>query len=201
LKIKNIKAFDMFNKFMILNLMIAITLSACSENEIMDISSSAKMYKVLISKDSIQIDSVPNLLLSCIDINLSLGSLQSLSQDQNKELFLFGQCLVKDHTFDAIWILNKSYENRVKEDNLDSLYNLISNKALIAEEFKVLLFRLRLESVDDPLLDDPYVFPCTVDAYLISNNIESILLGSTKIQSWEEYVQLQYKCIYGLKFP
>ncbi|MEY3199974.1 MAG: hypothetical protein RJA13_1932 [Bacteroidota bacterium] len=191
----------MFNKFMILNLMIAITLSACSENEIMDISSSAKMYKVLISKDSIQIDSVPNLLLSCIDINLSLGSLQSLSQDQNKELFLFGQCLVKDHTFDAIWILNKSYENRVKEDNLDSLYNLISNKALIAEEFKVLLFRLRLESVDDPLLDDPYVFPCTVDAYLISNNIESILLGSTKIQSWEEYVQLQYKCIYGLKFP
>jgi hypothetical protein len=129
------------------------------------------------------------------------GALQSLKKGQNKELYVFGQCISESNSFDIIWVMNISYEDRVKYD-IDELKsefarNSFKKESHLKNGFMSFVFKLPLKGIKDPLLDDPYIFPCRVEVLYNSGNDDVLLSrGIFDVDSWEDYVQLQYNQIF-----
>jgi|GEM_PF-2023651 len=132
------------------------------------------------------------------ELRIWIGSLQSLESNQKKEKYVFGQCISgKDAGFDVIWAMNEPYEQRTEnENNLESKFETNYNNNVIVEGFNTFLFKLFLQKVKDPLLDDPYNFPVTVSVFRNSGD-SFIRKGDFVVNTWEEYVQLQYKFIFS----
>jgi hypothetical protein len=140
--------------------------------------------------------------LKCNDVlKIWYGALQSLKKGQNKELYVFGQCISENNSFDIIWVMNISYEDRAKYD-IDELKsefarNAFKKESHIKNGFMSFVFKLPLKEIKDPLLDDPYIFPCKVEVLYNSGNDDVLLSrGFFNVDSWEDYVQLQYNQIF-----
>jgi len=148
-------------------------------------------------EDSVKSEnSMDNLLidLSCDkSLSLYIGGLQGLNEIQYSEIYKFGQCNNGQSSFDIIWVLDKPYEQRSKIDA--SFYDKIPDSMML-KDFVTYLFKLPLKQVSDPLLDDPYVFPSTVEVFALHSETNITSLGTYRIKSSKEYVQLQYKSIF-----
>ncbi len=128
-------------------------------------------------------------------LHIYLGSLQSLNENQKKEIYKFGQHIDGINSFDVIWVLNKPYIERQLEPNLQDGYDN-SEASFVNEKFASFIFQLPLKNIEDILLDDPYQFPCNVDVFLLNKKRELINLGNFEVKTWEDYIQLQYKVIF-----
>lgn len=131
------------------------------------------------------------------------GSIQGLSQNQTKELYVFGQCQSQQNGFDVIWVNNKLHKSLTfnKLDELEKRFEKEDfQENYLKKGFSAYFFRLPLKEVKDPLLDFPYEFPCKVEVYYNSGKNEKInKVGEFDVLSWEDYVQLQYSCLFTIK--
>lgn len=100
-----------------------------------------------------------------------------------------------ENSFDVVWLLNKSNEERlnISTDELKRNYEMYASKETSDDLFKVFYFKLPMKQVDDPLLDDPYYFPVVVEIFIQDNRgFEPKFLKKETVSNWDEYVQLQY---------
>ena len=135
------------------------------------------------------------------DLMIWHGGLQSLNAGQIRELYHFGQCISGSESFDFIWVLDTNYEQRSKLDVEDIRKLFKSNdfdKQYLKKEFSTFIFKLPLAEVEDPILDNPYVFPCTVETYYGSSKTGGLIFkGTFDVATWEEYTQLRYNSIFN----
>src|SRR5690554_4264065 len=159
-----------------------------------NISVTTETENEIIGLNSISIDSIVSNLVCRKFFRISEGALQSLHKGQHSELYRFGQCNEGKESFEVIWVLDKPYEQRTNIIDVD-FYNNVSDSIVIAN-FITYLFKLPLNEVTDPLLDDPYTFPADVEVFALRNNKKSEYIGKYHINSWDNYIQLQYKTIF-----
>lgn len=133
--------------------------------------------------------------LSCpSELMISIGALQRVGS-RPQDLYVFGKCMPKDGLgLDIIWIPELAGNNVLTADELIAKYRdskcLSRSTNLTRSGFRTTVFDLPLKEVKDPLLDDPYKFPCIVVTY-VSEGEELKLLSKTRVGSWESYVELQ----------
>ncbi len=126
------------------------------------------------------------------------GTLQALNESQQKEIYIFERCINNGDSFETILVSNfPSYINSSdKVDYLKEKFNNSQRDGASVKGFTSFIFKLPLNELNDPLLDDPYKFPCNVTAYFSqTENNNFFMIESILINSWEEYQQFQFECI------
>jgi len=185
---------------LILVCITALFSSACTNNS--KIQKMTTTNDIIIEKDFSEsnLDIHSNILHCNKELRIWLGSLQSLNPDQIKESYIFGQCQSGNESFDILWVLDTTYEQRAKfgRDEIYELFkNLNFNGKYVKKGFKTIVFKLPLNEVEDILLDDPYTFPCNVKVYHSTECVDGFVFkGVFNIKTWEEYVQLFYQNIF-----
>src|SRR5690554_10232 len=132
----------------------------------------------------------------CVDFfRISYGRIQSVDKNDDIGICRLGQCVSNENSFDVVWLLNKSNEERlnISTDELKRNYEMYASKDTSDDLFKVFYFKLPMKQVDDLLLDDPYYFPVVVEIFIQDNRgFEPKFLKKETVSNWDEYVQLQY---------
>lgn len=122
------------------------------------------------------------------------GAFQYLLKGQKKEMLHFGRCLSGENSFDIVWYANSEIDD---VDEVRKLFKDEYEESIEVGGFTTYLFKLPLDEIEDEVLDSPYIFPCKVFCYKLTDDNKPEMMGEYSIDDWESYVQLQYKTIYG----
>jgi len=137
------------------------------------------------------------------NLHIWYGSIQQISENNN-EIFHFGQYLSNnlDSTFDVNWVMDQPIEIRKrKKDIIEKKFskNIKNIKNLILDDFNTYVFKLPLKKIEDPILDDPYIFPCKVTVF-VNDKKRLIKIKESKVMNWSDYNTLRLNIILGLPF-
>lgn len=132
------------------------------------------------------------------ELMISIGALQR-ADPRHQDLYVFGRCEpVNGLGLDIIWVPVSNNHKALTPDELIAMHRdskcLSKATNLTRSGFKTAVFELPLQQVKDPLLDDPYKFPCLVVAY-VTDGDDLKLVSKTRVGSWESYVELQASVI------
>lgn len=133
------------------------------------------------------------------ELLISIGALQR-ADPRHQDLYVFGRCEpVNGLGLDVIWVPASDDHRALTSDELIAMHRnskcLSKTTNLTRSGFKAAVFELPLQEVKDPLLDDPYKFPCLVAAY-VTDGEDLKFLSKTRVGSWESYVELQASVIH-----